>query len=242
MGVKRLLGGRRVCLFDGIAGGILSAGQYLDRQGLDLFEGGRFAQLSRYICGKNTGNLEVYLQLLLSPAAYRRFAPEAGYARVEQELRRHADAPNPVTSFIFWNWTRRRIALAPFQILRPHTVLAPYLDHDVFDLLAALPASLLLDGEFHNDAIRRAHPRHADLPFARQHYNRQENRPHFRRFAHDLIGRAMKRGSLSPLRVSRVGPALLAAASTGRRTWWLRHALYAFQLDQMAATGSARRF
>jgi asparagine synthase (glutamine-hydrolysing) len=236
--VKRSLDTRRVCLFDGIAGGILSAGAFLDREGLDLFEAGRFEVLSRRVCRRRRDGLEPFLQLLLSPTAYRRFGPEAGYERIEQELREHANAPNPVSSFYFWNRTRRDIALTPFGIYRRHRVLAPFLDHDVYDLLAALPASLLLDRQFHTDAIRRAHPRYADIPFATERHKRLENRSHYRHFALDLIALAARRGSLGPLRVSRVGPRLLATAVTGRRARWLALVLYLFQLGQIAAAES----
>lgn len=236
--VKRFLEERRVCIFDGIAGGILASGAFLDRQKLDLFEAGRFGALSRRVCRRRgRDGLEPFLQLLLSATAYRRFGPEAGYQRIEQELRRHADAPNPVSSFYFWNRTRRDIALTPFGIYRHHRVLAPFLDHDVYDLLAALPASLFLDGRFHADAIRRAHPRYADIPFATERHNLLANRAHYRHFAFDLIARASRRGSLAPLRAARVGPSLLATALTGMRTGWLALLLYVFELDQIAATG-----
>lgn len=234
--VERVLAGRRVCLHDGVGGDILSAGWRLDRRGLELVDEGRFDRLARHLRPRVQGDREAYLRSLLSPAAYRRFGPEAGYGRVERELRRHAEAPNPISSFFFWNRTRRDIALEPFRVHRHHTVLAPFLDHDVFDLLAAQPASLFLDGKFHTDAIHRAHPRHADLPFARA-YDRQADRTHFRHFAKDLLGRALRRRSLSPLRTSRAGVALLATAVSGRRTWWLHDALYLLQLYQVVADG-----
>lgn len=239
--IKRVLEERRVCLFDGIADGILSAGSFLDRDVLDLFDAGEFAALSRRVCRRGRDGLEPFLERLLSAGAYRRFGHEAGYQRIEDELRRHADAPNPVSSFYFWNRTRRDVALTPFGILRGHRVLAPYVDHDVYDLLAALPASLFLDGRFHTDALLRAHPRYADIPFATERHNRLENRPHYRRFSLDLLARTARRGSLAPLRVSRVGPSLLATAVTRKPIGWLGLLFYLVQLNQVAAGASISR-
>jgi asparagine synthase (glutamine-hydrolysing) len=239
--IKRVLEERPVCLQEGVAGGILASGAFPDREVLELFASGRFETLSHRVCARGgRDGPEPFLRLLLSPAAYRRFGPELGYRRIEQELVRHADAANPLSSFHFWNRTRRDVALRPFGTYRQHRVLAPYLDHDVYDLLAALPASLFLDGRFHTDAIQRAYPRYADLPFATERHNLLEDRAHYRRFAIDLIGRAVRRRSLAPLRTSRVGPSLLSAALTGKRTNWLALVLYLLQLSQIARAGPPR--
>jgi asparagine synthase (glutamine-hydrolysing) len=44
-------------------------------------------------------------------------------------------------------------------------VLCPYLDHDLYDFLASLPAELFLDRSFHADTIMQAYPRYAHVPF-----------------------------------------------------------------------------
>ena len=59
------------------------------------------------------------------------------------ELAKHADAPNPVASFFFWNRTRREVSLIPYGLLRTiPTVHSPFLDHDLYDLMTSLPLDL----------------------------------------------------------------------------------------------------
>src|SRR6185437_14052112 len=95
-----------------------------------------------------------------------RWTRDLAITRVSRELRLHLDAPNPIGSYIFWNRTRREIALVPFGLWNAAgRVMTPYLDPAVFELLASLPAEMFLDKQFHPDVIRRAYPAHAYLRF-----------------------------------------------------------------------------
>jgi hypothetical protein len=88
-------------------------------------------------------------------------------ARLSKEIAAHAAAPNPFSSYVFFNRTRREIALSPYSILSEiGTVHSPYLDHDVFDLLLSLPGRMFLDHKFHSDAIDRAFPEYAGVPYS----------------------------------------------------------------------------
>jgi len=90
-------------------------------------------------------------------------------------------------SFFFWNRTRREIALASYRILNGGTeVLSPYLDHDLFDFLASLPASLMLDRQFHSETIRRAYPEYADIPFEDRGARPKWSAFHFRQCAAEV--------------------------------------------------------
>ena len=60
--------------------------------------------------------------------------PRSCGRRVVRELIRHTPAPNRAMSFLFWNRTRRELALARTRCRKRHRV-HPYLDHDVFDAL-----------------------------------------------------------------------------------------------------------
>ena len=82
-------------------------------------------------------------------------------------LAKYANAPNPLAQFLFWNRTRREIALRPWSILANNQtrVFAPYLAHQVYDFLAGLPASYLSEGQFHLEAINSFYPKYAWLPF-----------------------------------------------------------------------------
>ena len=43
----------------------------------------------------------------------------------------------------------------------------PYLDRDLFDFLVSLPEEMYADKTFHTEAIRRAYPSAADIPYSK---------------------------------------------------------------------------
>lgn len=148
--------------FDGIAGDILSAGLYMTHENLDLMVKGEFVRFAEHLLGADD-----YLKKRLKPRGQARWNRGGAVQRIAEEAARHADAPNPVAQFYFWNRTRREIALAPWGILpEPPQVFAPYLDQSVYGLLSALPASYLLDKSFHTDTISRHYPAYAGVPYA----------------------------------------------------------------------------
>jgi asparagine synthase (glutamine-hydrolysing) len=152
-------------LYDGIAGDVLSGGLKLTPERVDLFARGDVEMLARHLLGERGENV---IARLLTARAYQRFGPDLAVSSVASELARHVEAPNPVGSFFFWNRTRREIALSPYALLNGvRRVYAPYLDQRVFDFLASLPVAWLLDHTFHDEAIARAYPVLADLPYAR---------------------------------------------------------------------------
>ena len=109
------------------------------------------------------------LQSILRPTIYRRFSRDAALTELETELSTHLDAPNPVASYFLANRTRRGAGLSPCCLYAQlGRVICPYLDTDLFNLLASLPASLFLDYAFHTEAIHRGHPRYAAIPFERK--------------------------------------------------------------------------
>lgn len=151
-------------VYDGIGGDILSAGLFLDPQGLALMRAGRLEEMAGHVACYS----EPLLMLLLSPALRERFPRRLALASIARELARYADWPNPVGAFYFFNRTRREIALSPFRLLdRRLRVHAPYLDHELFDFLAGLPAEQLLDKQFHTQTIAAAYPDYAAVPYSR---------------------------------------------------------------------------
>ncbi len=152
-----------IVVYDGIGGDVLSAGHRLDPRQSELYERGRLGELANLMADER----ERFLERLLSRDAYGRFNKDRATARLEEELRRHQDAVNPLTTFIFWNRTRREIALGPYALMAGvRTVYAPYLDHDLFDFLIGLPASYTIKKDFHNRTIAKTYPQWADLPYA----------------------------------------------------------------------------
>lgn len=232
--LMEFVAGRYSGLYDGIAGDVLSAGLYQDERRLRLFHDGRLRELGELLLGN-----EGYLPGLLSPDASRRFSREAALERVVKELGRHVDAANPVGSFYFWNRTRRCVALGPFGLLsRACSVLTPYLDPGVYELLASLPATMFLEHRFHADTIARAFPRFAEIPYQPKGTRQTGGGPSYRKLAADLF------------RYSRTGSGRLArtgfiAARTLRGLvdpWYAPSvesfgslAIYLLQLEQIVA-------
>ena len=153
------------CTYDGIAGDVLSQSKFLSVELDAAFRSGNIdkacsALLSRQVSSYSgvRGLLKGKLKACLDPCVAK--------ARLSRELTRHLDAPNPVGSFIFWNRTRREIALAPYAMLTGvPAVYAPFLDHELFDFLSTLPSSMVMDHRFHDDTIARAYPSFAHIPY-----------------------------------------------------------------------------
>jgi asparagine synthase (glutamine-hydrolysing) len=232
--LTEFVAGRYGGVYDGIAGDVLSAGLYQDERRLSLFHDGRLRELGELLLGS-----EGYLPGLLSRGAYQRLGREVALERVVKELARHVDAPNPVGSFYFWNRTRRCVASAPFGMLsRACSVLAPYLDPAVYELLASLPATMFLDHRFHADTIARAFPRYAEIPFQPKGARQTGAGRSYRRLAADLLrysrtgsGRLARRGfitarTLRALVDPRYAPAIESFGSL---------AIYLLQLEEMSA-------
>jgi asparagine synthase (glutamine-hydrolysing) len=239
-------------LYDGIAGDVLSGGLNLTPERVDLFARGDVEVLARHLLQGDRqvvrlgGRAEAVIARLLTAAAYRRFGFDRAVASVAAELARHVNAPNPVGSFFFWNRTRREIALCPYAMVNGvRRVYAPFLDHRVFDLLASLPADWLLDHRFHDEAIARAYPVLADLPYARGG-NRTltpADRSAFRRFAVDAAVYALGHRS-ALVQQSYVVPRFLRAALDGdyfRSLDWMApfRLLHLLQLERVAQQATA---
>lgn len=194
------LDGQFDCVHDGIGGDVLSQSKLLTPELDAAFHSGHLHTICDALFARHASNLAGVERLVrgelracLDPALARR--------RFARELGRHLDWPNPVASFVFWNRTRREIALAPFGILQGvQTVYAPYLDHDLFDFTVSLPSKVLLNRRFHDEVISRAYPACADIPYARNappHSDDREQRVRFldevaRRFLLHRPSRLMK--------------------------------------------------
>ncbi len=184
------LEGKSRTVFDGIGGDVLSAGLLLTEGRLKLIDERRFRQLAQDIIGQSSRDalIRSRMRVLVSR--------EVALDRIVTELKRHEEASNPLSSFVFWNRTRRGIALSPYRMLRGiKTVLCPYLDHAVYDLLAGLPGHMFVDHSFHTEAINLAFPQHRDIPYAVHHASADEDRGRYRRFVIDVARFAVKQES-----------------------------------------------
>ncbi len=148
-------------IFDGIAGDVLSAGLFLTKPRLDLYREEKFEELANDLLGS-----EGYLPSMLKKSTYKRFNRELAINLLIDELKIHANTPNPVGQFFFWNRTRRHIAMSSWRILSKNThVFAPYLDHDLYTFLSSLPAEYFLDYTFHQKTMEKRYPEYAHLPY-----------------------------------------------------------------------------
>ncbi|MGE3402990.1 MAG: hypothetical protein AB7K63_10405 [Vicinamibacterales bacterium] len=214
------LAGRTCESYDGIAGDVLTQSAYLTTDLHAAFASGDWLAAADGVL--NAGGRAVSepaLARLLQPAWLARLSRDRARARVARAAREVSGWPNPVAAFYFWNRTRREIALAPFALMRPVTMLAPFLDPEVFDLLAGLPAALQLDRRFHTDAIARAYPEVRDVPYAVE--TGSTGAPGARRLAAALGSTMWRRRDWFNLRG--MAPSLLATAADGRaeRLWHL---------------------
>jgi asparagine synthase (glutamine-hydrolysing) len=221
--------------YDGIAGDVLSQSGYLNPEADACFSAGG-NRAAEYLLDRYPSMVsDKALQRLLAPALMRHVPKDRAIARLVPELAIHATAPNPVSSFFFWNRTRREIALGPYAVMQGLTVYAPYLDRDVFDLLASLPASLLMDRRLHTDAITQAYPQVADIPYEVR--EPAHDAAALRRLALALMGTTL--GTPGMLRRRTILPRLAMTAITGdpARLW---HAPLTLYLGQLAGLVAAR--
>jgi len=211
MAMVDYLRGRVTIVYDGLGGGMLSGDQSdVNVERATLFDSGRFSDLARNLLGRK----ETRLAKLLQPHQYRRFGHDLAVDHLVAELEKHADAPNPWRSFLFWNKTMRENALAPYSMIT-HTaqVYTPYLDHDLYDFLTSLPATISLD--VHTETIRQAHPRFAGIPFGQRRDSARTDRRHARRFASELAWYACRQTPSPLVRTSTLLPGLLRGVLHG---------------------------
>ena len=143
--------------WDGIGGDVLSA-DFLEEWSLRLFEENRLDELADRLVSSD--RVPYFRDQALFPRA-------DAVCQVRAELGKHRVAANPVGSFYFWNRTRVTVSASAFGLMAPkdQVTLAPYLDREVWSLLASLPGRMLLDHNLHRDTVRRAYPNFSDIPF-----------------------------------------------------------------------------
>lgn len=219
-------------VYDGIGGDVLSAGLFLTPRRLGLFESGRTRAIAEELLAAD----EELFARLLPPAVFRKMGRELAITHLESELKQHLGQPNPIGSFFFCNRTRREIALVPYGLLGAlPTVFSPYLDHDLYDFLAGLPAHLLADHAFHTDTIARAYPRYATLPYEDKSIPPRDTFDCEAGFGRELARHLLSRNPSRLMRNSFLRPRLLASLLSRKLSastnWYSAMALYLHQLE-----------
>ncbi len=235
------LDGRYEAVYDGIAGDVLSQSSFLDPALDGLFRSRDADAIAAGLLGRP---LQPRLARLLKGELKPSALEDVAMHRLRKEVEKHLDNPNPIASFFFWNRTRRMTALAPFGLLKGiPRVHSPFLDHEVFDFMTTLPSSMLLDRTFHDDAIARAYPAFAHIPYAdNKHDPRTDDTGVRLRFLSEAARRFVFRKPWAAMRNTRPRMRILAGVlSRGRiRTWQLPLIVYLDQIESLANTRDRR--
>ena len=226
--------------YDGIAGDVLSQSSYLTPVSHAFFERGDIEGFAAFLLdGYGTMMSDGALARLLAPHLYAEVPRERAIARLCRELNRHVNATNPTSSFFLANRTRREVALSPYGLMRDVVVYAPYLDADVYDFLAGLPASVLMDRTLHTEAISRAWPQFAGVPYEERGATTRD-RTSGRTLASALatIVRRLGTGWIRPIGLL---PGIAATVVDGKaeRLWAAPLLFYLDHVAELTSTGSA---
>lgn len=91
---------------------------------------------------------------------------EAARDHVAAAIARYDAAPDPYQMFWTFHRTRREISFVPQGILgSAERVFCPYLDPEFAEFCLSLPFAVTRDRQLHDDAIARAYPAVADIPY-----------------------------------------------------------------------------
>jgi hypothetical protein len=162
--------------FDGTGVGILTRSELFTLELLDLYEASRLDEIAEWLFD-TAGPPERFLRLLPEKYGFIAAGRNRAIELFADELRRHSFAANPLTSFNFWNWNRRAIALSPFGIQnRVPRINTPFLDKDLYDFVSSFIPSLILEQEPQSEAIKKAFPEYADIPFYNELPKEKQNK------------------------------------------------------------------
>lgn len=208
-------------VFDGIGGDVLSGRLFATEDNIEAIMSGEPERFFRSLFLLD----EPTLASLLGRGAYSRLGPDLASDRLDREYRIHERAPNPLSSFIFWNRTRREIALVPCCILSRMEVALPYLYPSVFDFLSSLPLDLTADRRFHADTIAAFYPRWREIPYSDvpfEPFKESVRDPwHFSRFTQESMDFLESCGSLELVDVGCALNRLRTSLEQRSYQWWL---------------------
>lgn len=229
------LSGRFASTYDGIAGDVLSQSKFLKPDLDAVFRREDPLAICDALFARHASSFHGIRALLKGPLQAC-LDPGVARTRLAREITRHLGCPNPVGSFIFWNRTRREIALAPYSLLRGiDRVYAPFVDHDLFDFLTTLPSSMLIEHRFHDDTIARAYPKFAHIPYAHNAAPGSDDRATRMRFATDMARAFVLAKPSRLMKNVRPRAKLLATVMSGSRLapWVSPTIIYLTQLESI---------
>jgi hypothetical protein len=201
---------------DGIAGDVLSRnGGFTNVRSHGLCRAGEFEAVARGEIDGHAGVIHARPDDLYgTDVMQQRFPEEQAVAAIAAQLERFGSAADPVTSYLFWNRTRREISLIPTAVLsNVPAVSCPYLDHDLVRFLLSVPFEITSDARFHDEAIDAAFPQYSDLPYYDQIGDASSPRTSPWSRARTALGALAMIGRVAPSRLAGDGPAMLGVGT-----------------------------
>jgi asparagine synthase (glutamine-hydrolysing) len=222
-------------IYDGIAGDVLSAGLFLNAELLQRFRSERPEDIAEAFLPADSDHV---IARVLRPDVIAQCSRSMAVERLAQEIERHSGAHNPVTSFYFWNRTRRKIALTPYAMYASiGSVISPYLDHELFDFLISLPVKIIIDHKFHTETIERAYPELANVPYEDKSANSFDRSRMYGDFATEFAGNILFERTpklMNPWALkSRLMLSRLSRSYGASQQWFLRRAAWCYQLGSL---------
>ena len=229
-------------VFDGIGGDVLTTGSvHLTALRHALALKGSWEALADNLLGP-----EGYLPVMLSPELNKRLSRQLALEQMTRELAAFDGTANPVAQFYFWHRARRTIGSSAFGILgRQATTLAPFLDTQLYDLLAAIPAEYFLDNgslTLHDAIIAESYPKSAHIRYENkqaksdnQSYFSQRCLENWRQLSYLLLHKPQG-VRLAPLLI-RLPKRLLSADFHYSSAYLVGTAIYLHSLEQVTQNG-----
>ncbi len=161
------LSGSPAAAVDGIGGDILTNPDDWAAEFMDRARRGDYHGIARRMAEGHGGVISRPGHSGGAGAIHSNDLHEAAIDRIATSIKRFDAAPDPYQAFWFWNRTRREISCVSTAIMGGASmVFCPYLDPDFVDLGLSLPWEVTRDQKLHDDALARAYPAFADIPFA----------------------------------------------------------------------------
>jgi asparagine synthase (glutamine-hydrolysing) len=167
MPMHDFLSGSAAAAIDGIGGDILTNPDDCAAGFMEQARRGEYEAIARRLVDGHGG---VICRGGQAGSAGTLFSPDlaaAAIARIADAVRTYDAAPDPYQAFWFYHRTRREISFTSTGIMGGSAmVFCPYLAPDFVELGLSLPWPVTSDQKLHDDAIFRAFPKAASIPFA----------------------------------------------------------------------------
>ncbi len=154
--------------YDGIAGNGLAESKKSGADHARLFAEGRYEELAAKLIRQHEIPAES-IEPFIPRGRQRDYDRSRVVERTAELLRDCEGEANPVERWYARSRTRREVVLCTTRVFGfVPTYYAPFLDHELYDNLASVPAEdLARFGDIHTKAIARAYPEAADLPYGK---------------------------------------------------------------------------